>query len=174
MGEERGNYTYSLTPKLYSEFLKDLFDLWYLDVSKGNMVYNRYFENILLMLTGRPPESCGMTGVCNKQYTIEADGSVYPCDFYVLDEWRLGNLVTQSIEDIDKAREDNRFIETSYCVHEDCRQCKWLNICRGGCRRDRMPMQDGILDKNYYCEAYYEFFEYSYSRFMAIIKQYRL
>lgn len=173
LGEERGQYSYSLTPQLYSQFLKDLFDLWYLDVSKGNMVYNRYFENILLMLTGRPPESCGMSGVCNKQYTIEADGSVYPCDFYVLDEWRLGNLVTQSIEDIDKARDENRFIETSKSIHEDCRGCKWLQLCRGGCRRDRMQLEEG-LDKNYFCKAFYEFFEYSYPRFMELIKQYKL
>ena len=23
---------------------------------------------------------------------MEADGTVYPCDFYVLDEWKLGNI----------------------------------------------------------------------------------
>ena len=31
---------------------------------------------------------------------VEADGGVYPCDFYVIDEWYLGNLTQSSFEDI--------------------------------------------------------------------------
>lgn len=172
--EERGKQSYSLTPKLYAKFLCDLFDLWYLDVSKGKIAYNRYFENLLQVITGRQPESCGMLGVCTRQLVIEADGSVYPCDFYVLDEWRLGNLVIDSFEKIEEVRDELKFIQISNQIHEDCRQCKWLQICRGGCRRDREPIVDGILAKNYFCEAYYEFFEYAYPRLENIVKLYGL
>lgn len=58
----------------------------------GKKRYHRYFDNLLLMLNGQPPEACGMLGTCGMQYVVEADGSVYPCDFYMLDQYKLGNL----------------------------------------------------------------------------------
>ena len=39
------------------------------------------FDNLLLMLSDRPPQQCGMLGFCTAQLVVEADGSVYPCDF---------------------------------------------------------------------------------------------
>ena len=44
------------------------------------------------MRLGMPPESCGMSGVCSLQNVGEADGGVYPCDFYVTDRYRLGSV----------------------------------------------------------------------------------
>ena len=163
-GEERGGYAYSLTPKLYEKFLKDLFDLWFDDVVHGVFIYNRYFENLVGMLLGQPPEACGMLGFCSRQNVIEADGGVYPCDFYVLDEYRIGNLVTDTWEQIEEKRREIGFIERSKVMHEACGSCKWKPLCRGGCRRDREPMQGDGMSLNYFCSAYKGFFEYAYPR----------
>ena len=38
------------------------------------------------------PSTCDVAGHCSPQFVVEGDGSVYPCDFYCLDEKRLGNL----------------------------------------------------------------------------------
>ena len=38
------------------------------------------------------------------QYIIEADGSVYPCDFYVLDKYKVGNIKEDSIFDLLKSK----------------------------------------------------------------------
>ena len=105
------------------------------------------------MLAGRPPESCGMGGVCSRQYVLEADGSVYPCDFYVLDELRLGNLAQDSFETIEKKREELGFIAASQHIREECRSCRWGYLCRGGCRRHREPFADGLPGLNRFCEA---------------------
>ena len=168
LGEERGGHDYSLSCAAFGQYLKDLFDCWYDDAAHGNLTYNRYFTNLLLLMTGRPPEACGMLGQCGRQYVVEADGSVYPCDFYMLDQWRLGSFVTDTVEDIDKRREALGFIQMSVEVNEGCRGCKWYPLCRGGCRRDREPMVDGKLQKNYFCEAYYQFFEYAYPRLQRL------
>ena len=56
------------------------------------------------MLLNYPPESCNMMGICSEQWVIEADGSVYPCDFYVLDDWKLGNIRSNSFEKMNQAR----------------------------------------------------------------------
>ena len=71
------------------------------------------------------------------QNIVEADGSVYPCDFYVLDEYRIGNLNEDSFETIHERRLKQGFVEAS-CNHtEECRACPYFMICRGGCRRHR-------------------------------------
>ncbi len=58
LNEERGMNSYSLTPNMYSKFLKKLFDLWYRDIKEGNFISIRYFDNLIGMLLGYPPESC--------------------------------------------------------------------------------------------------------------------
>lgn len=168
--EDKGQHPYSLTPKLYGQFLKNLFDLWYSDVKAGNFIYIRYFENLVGMLMGYLPESCGVIGHCSYQTVIEADGGVYPCDFYVLDEYRMGSLVTDSFEEIEARRREIAFAEASLHVDEACRNCKWLNICRGGCRRDREPVVNGVPSLNYFCESYQEFFSYAIDRLMEIAR----
>lgn len=157
LGKEKERYPYTLTPKAYSLFLRTLFDLWYQDLREGRLVHIQQFEEYVRMLQFQPPDLCGMSGVCSCQYVVEADGEVYPCDFYVLDEYKLGNLKEVSLQEVNEKRAEIGFIEQSRLVHEDCRECKYMPVCRGGCRRHRVP-------KNYFCTAYYEFFDYALER----------
>lgn len=164
LGEEPGRKEYSLTPELYGEFLKKLFDKWYRDMEKGEFISIRYFENLIMAIAGQCPESCSMLGSCGPQWVVEADGSVYPCDFYVLDQWKLGNLCTDRLETIEQKRKAGRFIELSHTVPKQCSVCKWFGLCRNGCRRNCEPVRVGVRQQNYFCEAYKEFFSYAYPR----------
>lgn len=155
---------YSLNTSDYALFLKEMFDCWYEDIKNGRFIYNRYFENLVGIIKGYRPESCGMIGHCMLQYVVESDGSVYPCDFYALDQYCLGNLVEDSFDRLDERAKETRFVEDSLVVDRECRECKWLNLCRGGCRRDRETDEIGTVGLNRYCEAYKEFFEYASER----------
>ncbi len=165
--EEQGNESYSLTPERYAQFLKSLFDLWYADFMKGEFVYNRYFENLVGILLGQAPEACCMLGHCTNQFVVEADGSVYPCDFYVLDQYCIGNLVTDPFNLIEQNRTLTDFIEKSVEGNEACKECKWYFLCRGGCRRDR-DSGGGQLQRNRFCSAYQSFFQYAYPRLQHV------
>lgn len=165
---QRGSFPWSLTPELYGRFLCDLFDCWYADAVKGKRKFNRYFDNLLAILAGGRPEACGMLGFCSSQIIVEADGSVYPCDFYVLDKWKLGNFRTDSLETIEEKRRQLQFVELSTKRHPDCLQCRWQSLCRGGCRRDRSNEIHGELGKSYFCQSYQMFFEYAYPRLLAL------
>jgi uncharacterized protein len=160
---ERGGEDYSLTPTRYGEFLKTLFDLWYGELEQGRYWSIRYFDNLLWMLAGHAPEQCSMVGCCGPQYLVEADGSVYPCDFYGLDQFRLGNILQDTWAELDKAREELGFIRQSQQVPAECRECQWYFLCRNGCRRDRLEGADG-LGRNYYCGVYQDFFSYALPR----------
>lgn len=170
LGADRGSCEYSLKPQQYERFLKDVFDAWYLDMKSGHYVYNRYFENLMMILARQTPESCNMRGFCGPQWVIEADGSVYPCDFYVLDKWKLGTVLTDSFEEMELARQKSGFIEQSKPLPDDCRKCKWLLLCRNGCRRNREFTSNGTIGKNYFCSAYYNFLEYAAPKLMEIYR----
>lgn len=169
LGEACGKQKYLLTPKLYAMFLRSLFDVWYADRQKGIFVYNRYFENLLFLLSGHYAESCDMNGVCSMQYAIEADGSVFPCDFYMLDSYRIGNIVSDSLAEIDQNRHDSGFIQQSVRLPDKCASCGWVNLCRGGCKRHRVSTSIDDCGLNYYCEAYQEVFPYIVPRLITLL-----
>ncbi len=170
MDEKPGGREYSLTPEAYGRFLIELFDLWYQDLLAGRQPYIRQFENYIGILLGQVPESCDMRGVCGLQYVVEADGSVYPCDFYVLDRYRLGNLNTDSIEAIDEARTRTGFIEDSQAKEEGCPDCRYYGLCRGGCRRTRLVEE---RHHQYFCKSYEMFFDACLPRMMEIAENVR-
>lgn len=152
-----------LSNKNYLDAMKKLFDLWYQDIIQNKIISIRYFENILLLLLNGRAESCDMMGHCSVQNVIEADGSVYPCDFYVIDRWKLGNINTNNFQEIFNMKKSEEFVQESLIFSEKCDACKWRKICRNGCKRYR--------DKNgthIYCEEIKEFLEYSIERFIEL------
>ena len=88
-GEEHGKMSYSILPEQYGKFLVELFKLWYKDLQEGCHPYIRQFENYVGLAAGYMAESCEQRGKCGVQYVVEADGSVYPCDFFVMDKFYL-------------------------------------------------------------------------------------
>ena len=82
----------------------------------------RYFIGLMNLLAGNPPGVCEMNGVCSRQYVVEADGSVYPCDFYMLDEYRLGNFNRDNLTVMQEKRKELCFIEESGRISDDCRK----------------------------------------------------
>lgn len=161
LGETGKAREYSLKPEAYGQFLIDLFDLWYLDLQKGEQPYIRQFENYVGILLGQQPESCEQRGVCSCQCIVEADGSVYPCDFYCLDEYRLGNFNEDSVETILGRAEETGFLKNSASHAETCRQCPYYFICRRGCRRhrDHEALTGCAEGENYFCRSYRMFFD---------------
>lgn len=175
LNEERGKQEYSLTPEMFGTFMIDLFDLWYEDFRKGDAPFIRQFGNYACILAGYPPESCEQRGVCGISYTVEADGSVYPCDFYALDDMRLGNLNNDLLDVLDAKRKELRFVERSRNQPASCRMCHWFSLCRGACYRSRFTAADeaagrGTEGLNYFCPSYKMFFEARYERLLTATK----
>ncbi|MBR2460802.1 MAG: anaerobic sulfatase maturase [Clostridia bacterium] len=168
LGEEWGKHCYSLSPESYGVFLKTAFDLWYGDLISGNYHSIRTFENYVQIAAGYRPESCGMSGECSCNFVVESDGGVYPCDFYVLDEWYLGNVRDMSFEQLAFTPRAREFVELSKHIDGECARCRFFRLCRGGCRRCREPFLQGKPALNYYCSAYKAFFEYAEERIYMI------
>lgn len=151
----------SLTPALYGAFLKRLFMLYYEDFMADRYVSIRFFDNLVRVMQGLPSEQCGMHGACSGQIVIEGDGTVYPCDFYCVDRWRLGNIHEQPLDELLGCDTMRAFIASSEHRDPQCAACDVAFLCRGGCRRDRDPHTDGRAGENVYCGVLREFYRYA-------------
>ncbi|MCQ2429690.1 MAG: anaerobic sulfatase maturase [Clostridia bacterium] len=167
VGAEGGHF---LSEDAYAYFLRQTFDLWYRDLMRGQYVSVRNFDNYVRILQGFPPESCAMTGCCTVCGTVESDGSVYPCDFYASDEWRLGDLRESSLAELLTSEKAKAFVSSSRYVSEECAACRYLRLCRGGCRREREPFENGHPALNRHCAAFREFFDHDIDRLLAVAR----
>lgn len=143
----------------YAAFLTKVFRLWLEDFKNGGRISIRHLDNWLGIILGCPPEACNMCGRCSIQFVVESDGSVYPCDFYVLDEYLLGKTGENSFEQMINSDTAKSFIENSLAMPDDCSACRWYPLCRNGCRRERELMPDLSYGKTRRCSAYKRFFE---------------
>ncbi|MDO4275500.1 MAG: radical SAM protein [Eubacteriales bacterium] len=172
-GDEKGAAC-TLDAPHYAEALKTLFDLWFEDRIKGEPVFIREIDNWFHVLKGNTPEACAMYGKCTMQNVVEANGDVYPCDFYVLDGYCMGNVKDYGFWEFkgmsetgestwgEKGENWKQFFRDSQVRDDRCPNCRWYPLCRGGCRKDCTIT--GETTENRYCGAYREFFAYAIER----------
>lgn len=132
---------YAPTPDALGQFLVGFYRLWREDFKNGKPPFAvREFDQALATLQGRGG-FCGARGFCTPQLIVEADGSLYPCDFYVLPDYCTGNVQKHSIEQTLNSEGMGRFVKDHPEAPALCRSCRFLFVCGGGCRR----MRDVIL-----------------------------
>lgn len=157
LGELDGRESsYALIPKRFADFYIQLFKYWYADYRMGKYISIKFFDDVVnLMILGRPT-SCGMNGCCSPQLVVEADGSAYPCDFYCLDEYKLGNLTENSVTKLFSGDSVKRFLKRENEKPLLCKMCKYREFCGGNCER----MRSGICCKtdDIYC-GYQDFLD---------------
>lgn len=169
IGEKRGGQPYSLAPEAYGKFLCRLFDLWYRDWENGQYHSVRLFDDYVHILLGDGAGTCATCGNCGAYFVVEGDGSVYPCDFYVLDEWRMGSLLDMSLKELAESEKGKQFLLWGVQKPKECAGCRWRRICNGGCKNDWVTDEEG-QPHNYYCKAFRMLLDYAMPRFQAIAR----
>lgn len=140
-----------MTNEQYGDFLIKVFNLYVKDYVRHNYISIRQFDNWVRLFLRQPTEQCGICGHCTHQFVSEANGNIYPCDFYCTDEYLLGNIKEHNFEEMEKSEIAKNFIRESLKVPERCKKCNIYGICRaGGCKRTQQSED--------YCAAYKRFF----------------
>lgn len=127
-----------LRPSDYRSFFLGFFRAWKRAFQREQLINVNLFDNVLALLEGYVPNQCGMIGQCTLQYVVESNGDVYPCDFYCLDEYRMGNLVDMRLRDMTTSEASRHFIGEEDCRRAPCDVCPYVRICYGGCRRQNV------------------------------------
>lgn len=152
---------FALKPKEFYSFYNEFFKCWLKEYKNNNYISVTYFDNIIPLFIGRYPSQCGYLGNCSMQFVIESDGSVYPCDFYVLDKYKVGNVNENSILDLIKSSILNNFINEKRVLCNKCSKCRYKNICNGQCKR---------MSVCYYDENYCGLYEFMHSNEKELIE----
>ena len=137
----RGLAPFVVEPAGYGRFLADLFDLW--ESRKRRRVTVRLFDSALATLVLGSATVCTQARRCNDQLTIEADGSVYACDHFAIDAWRLGRVEVGTaaagptwVDQLDWHR-FAEFADRKAALSAACERCDHLRFCFGGCPKHR-------------------------------------
>ena len=162
---------FSVSPEKYGRFLIALFDLWRADFRNGAPTTSvRYFDSLLHLYLGRQANECALHKRCGDYVVVEHNGDVYSCDFYVDPEWRLGNVHQGRLVDMLNAPRQARFGGRKEAVASQCRSCRYLAICRGGCPKDRRHNPRN-LEISYFCKAYQIFLDHADAQLRVIAKR---
>lgn len=153
---------FSLKPKLFASFYKKFYSSWLLDFNKQQYISVTLFDDLIPMFRGIAPSQCGMLGFCKVQNIVESDGSIYPCDFYVLDEYRNGNINTDSVQSIQSSAANEVFIHEMKRTTSQCETCEFIKLCHGNCKR----LNICYFDEDY-C-GYRDFLEFAYPSMIKI------
>lgn len=158
---------YDITPRQYGDFLCEAFDEWY---NNGSPVVSvRFFDNMLSVYVNREAELCIHRAQCPTTLILEQNGDAYPCDFYINDKWKVGNVGTDSIRDILAHPNYDRFLQMKPNLPDKCRSCKWQKLCYGGCPRNRRWDKDlAKADQDYFCSSYMQIYAYAEERMLEL------
>lgn len=153
-----------MTVGQYSKYLITSFNLYVKDYIDGKYTGIRHFDNMVRLYLGQNVEQCGTEGHCSHQFVVEANGNVYPCDFYCTDEWLLGNIIDCNFSDLANCDKAKRFILNSLQINQKCKFCPYFRVCRGGgCKRQKEDRD--------YCEAYKTFFSLCLPLFRVFVNE---
>ncbi|MEN6303942.1 MAG: anaerobic sulfatase maturase [Armatimonadia bacterium] len=157
--EGQGDVTdWSVEPEAYGDFLIAVFEEWVRhDVGK---VFVMNFEWALNAWIGNPSPVCVHAKRCGRSLVIEHNGDVYACDHCVYPQYRLGNILTGTLQDMAA-----RSLKTGFGVAKEtalprrCRECDVLAACQGGCPKHRFANTfDDEPGLHYLCEGYRKYF----------------
>ncbi len=149
---------FSVDPKEFGDFLCKLFDLWIADGYP--YVSIRLFDNYLQYRTGSAPECCMYKNNCGEYFVVEYNGDIFPCDFFVTKEWKLGNIHDDAVDVLIENPLRSEFAEKRSIPVGECEECTWMGFCQRGCIKFRHEPSFDYGALNYMCEAYKQFFEY--------------
>ncbi len=157
---------FSITPKQYGEFLCRIFDRWYdYGTEKLNI---RDFDSIVTFYVLGKHTICTYSKQCTGFLVVEHSGDGFCCEFFVEPKWRLGNILETSLEKLATSNKKRAFARAKQNLCNRCLLCSHLDICRGGCMKDRVRFEAEDSVESYFCESYKQFFDYTIPRFMQI------
>ncbi len=119
----------------WGRFLCDLYDEWCADPEPARIAQ---FDAIMRVAAGVPAQLCALASTCRQRMVVEHNGDVFPCDFFVKPEYRLGNVAEDTFETMWNSPHFRRFGAMKRTVPEECRDCAYRIYCRGGCPRHRI------------------------------------
>jgi len=164
----------SVTPEGYGDFLCAVFDEWVRN-DIGRLEIQQVAE-MGLVWSGGSANLCWMAPTCGRVLVVEHDGSVYSCDHFVRPEHRIGHILSASLAELVDSPVQREFGDAKRDrLPTKCKKCAWLDVCNGGCPKDRFATtEDGEPGLNSLCAGLRKFFAHAGPQIRRIVELRRL
>lgn len=148
-------------------------DKWDSLSGMGVQEYTQFFQYISKLLKNKSTKvdiTCGLSGLLlymPEKYSDEiwcpigntlvvgTDGNTYPCVLMMNDEFKLGNVFSQSVNQImesDKMKNICMSLSDRRNKIARCTSCRWQNFCQGGCMGQALDHKGTIWDTDDFCD----------------------
>jgi uncharacterized protein len=157
---------YSITGEEWGNFLCELFDQW---IESGiNGVSIRLFDAVLARLVENRCHICRMGCRCDQYFVVEHNGDVYPCDFFVEKDLKLGNIARDSWHHVLASPIYAGFATQKSKWNRQCEHCEFQFICRGDCLKNRFYMKRDPAQLSWLCSGWKIFYTHALPGFRGI------
>ena len=156
---------WTLSPEKYGDLLVYLLDKY---LENMDLVEVRNINDYTrCVLTGRGTV-CTFVDCMENTFAVGPDGSIYPCYRFVgMLEYVMGHVRERpSQEDLIQSAAGVRMQRFKEHVDTECKGCKHIRYCRGGCPYNAIARSDGEIEGvDPHCLAYRRIFEEIADRF---------
>jgi uncharacterized protein len=152
---------WTITGEQWGEFLCALFDEW---APAAGRVSVRLFDALLASLLGQPTPLCHLGTDCRQYFVVEYNGDVYPCDFFVTPETRLGSILEDSWEALQESAVYREFGPAKAQWNRRCAGCEYLRWCAGDCLKHRYRAGRDPRELSWLCEGWRQFYGHALPR----------
>jgi uncharacterized protein len=147
------NKEYLITPEEFSDFLGEIFPIWYKYRNRFSGV--EPFASYLKIYTeNKRMEGCETSGNCSGMILyIGPEGNVSHCGrFGDINYITYGNIQEKNLKELLNHSNEKLFKErSSILVKGECAECRFWDICRGGCPVEAYYHYGTIHKKTYWC-----------------------
>ncbi len=150
---------FSINGEEWGYFLCEIFDEWI----KGDTrkVSVRLFDSILTLMVDGVYNVCSMGHNCCQYFVVEHNGDIYPCDFFVDSDKKLGNIMSDSWEDFQNSSKYIEFGRKKALWNKECEKCEYLKYCMGDCPKHRFHKNNNPENLSWLCKGWKQFFNHA-------------
>ncbi len=169
--EANGELTdFSVTAEKYGDFMCRIFDRW---VDYGVQKLSiRLFDSLLSYIINGHHTNCTFGRKCSDYIVIEHNGDAFCCDFFVEPQWRLGNIMESPIGELANCEIKRNFAKEKGKIDTKCLICRFNQMCRGGCLKDRLAVDGTFKKPSFLCPAYKQIFDYTTPKLKQIAEKF--
>ncbi len=158
--DKKGNpYPYTVIGEEWGNFMCEIYDEWI--KSDTRKVSIRLFDSILTYLVENSYTVCKMDQNCCQYFVVEYNGDVYPCDFFVEKELRIGNITGGTWDEFLKLPVYLEFGKQKALWNDRCKDCEYIVYCSGGCLKNRFYGKKDPGQLSWLCKGWKMFFSHA-------------
>ena len=162
---------FAVHPEEWGEFLCTIFDEWY--EKDRYEISVRFFDSVLARMVDNMANACLFAEDCRQYLVVEHDGGIYPCDFFVLPEWKLGNIMDSDWEFFLEHPLYEKFGIRKSQWNEKCDTCPYVKYCLGCCQKNRLNHGKNPRDLSALCAGWEMFYQHTLPRFKSLANHIR-